>query len=91
MDYKIISFLLFFSWLIPIAWIQYRRWRRRQFQSQFQLWRLHAYGGGAPIEYKATSKQDAIEYCAKIHGTVMFVDESTRMIFYKPLGFTKNP
>lgn len=46
-------------------------------------WRLMAYGGGAPIEVKAMTKEKAITFCANNHGKVMYVDEQHGFIFFK--------
>lgn len=66
--------------------ILYYRWFRIHNAKTKTQWQLYAYGGGAAIAIEVSTKKAAIEYCTKHHGSVTYVDETNRFVFYKPFA-----
>lgn len=60
----------------------FRRWREPRF-----TWQCYAYGGGAAVTLYNKSRDAATAQVARELGSVAFVDESHRFIFYKPHGY----
>lgn len=62
-------------------------WESRE-QRDRDLWHCVAYGGGASVWIGPKTRDEAVSYCTSNFGTVAYVDDERKHIFYKPPGWT---